>query len=145
MTIDCADPDRLARFWAEALHYRLEEPPEGFATWADYWRSKGVPEEEVGEGIGYDSVVDPGAVGPRIWFQQVPEPKVVKNRVHLDLDVTGGRRAPVAERRAVIDAEVERLVKLGATVVRVQGSDVGGSDYYAATMRDPEGNEFCVS
>jgi len=94
VTIDCADPGRLARFWADALGYGLEEPPDGFASWQEYWVSRGLPPEEVED--GYDSIVDPDGVRPRIWFQPVPEPKVVKNRVHLDLGVSGGRRDPPA-------------------------------------------------
>jgi hypothetical protein len=85
VTIDCADPGRLARFWATALGYRLEEPPDGFARWQEYWVSRGLPPEEVED--GYDSIVDPDGVGPRVWFQPVPEAKVVKNRVHLDYGV----------------------------------------------------------
>src|SRR5918993_5542083 len=85
VTIDCADPGRLARFWATALGYRLEEPPDGFASWQEDWVSRGLPPEE-GED-GYDSIVDPDGMGPRVWFQPVPEAKVVKNRVHPDLDV----------------------------------------------------------
>src|SRR5918994_4351983 len=103
VTIDCADPDRLARFWAEALGYRLQEPPDGFDSWQAYWVSRGLPPEEVED--GYDAIVDPDGVGPRIWFQQVPEGKVVKNRLHLDLDVGGGRGAPLAARRERVDAE----------------------------------------
>jgi catechol 2,3-dioxygenase-like lactoylglutathione lyase family enzyme len=140
VTIDCADPGRLARFWADALGYRLEQPPDGFASWQDYWVSRGLPPEEVED--GYDSIVDPDGVRPRIWFQPVPEPKVVKNRVHLDLDVGGGRKAPLEDRRRRIDAEVERLVAAGATVFRVLSED--GVDYYAVVMQDPEGNEFCL-
>jgi catechol 2,3-dioxygenase-like lactoylglutathione lyase family enzyme len=63
VTIDCADPNRLARFWAEALGYRLEEPPAGFDTWQAYWASRGLPEEELED--GYDSIVDPDGIGPR--------------------------------------------------------------------------------
>jgi hypothetical protein len=144
VSFDCADPDKLARFWAAALRYRLEEPPGGFPTWADYWRSRGLPEEELTDVDGYDSAVDPAGVGPRLWFQKVPEGKVAKNRLHLDLDVTRGRSAPVAERRVVIDAEAERLVGLGATVSKVLVFD-SMPDYYAITLLDPEGNEFCVS
>lgn len=77
ITIDCADPDRMARFWALALGYRLQEPPAPHGTWREYWVSVGVPEDEAED--GYDSIVDPGGDGPRIWFQQVPEAKVVKN------------------------------------------------------------------
>ena len=45
LVIDCADPDPLARFWAAALGYEREPPPAGFATWDDYWRDVGVPED----------------------------------------------------------------------------------------------------
>ncbi len=67
----------------------------------------------------------PGWGGPSMWFNRVPEPKRAKNRLHLDL------RAPFE-----MDREVERLVALGATVLRrSEGITV---------MQDPEGNEFCV-
>jgi hypothetical protein len=71
LVIDCRNPEPLARFWAEALGYEFEPPPEGFATWDDYWRDVGVGEEELG--IGQDRIVDPDGSGPRIWFQVVPE------------------------------------------------------------------------
>jgi hypothetical protein len=141
VTIDCADPGRLARFWATALGYRLEEPPDGFASWQDYWVSRGLPPEEVED--GYDSIVDPDGVRPRIWFQPVPEPKVVKNRVHLDLGVSGGRQVPLATRRRRVDAEAERLVAAGATRLRVLSEEA--VDHYAVVMADPEGNEFCLN
>jgi Glyoxalase-like domain len=140
VTIDCADPDRVARFWAEALHYQPEEPPAGYDTWRAYWVSRGLPEEEVGD--GYDAIVDPDGVGPRIWFQPVPEPKVVKNRVHLDLAVSGGRQVPLPTRRQRVDAEADRLVAAGATRFRVLSKD--GIDHYAVVLQDPEGNEFCL-
>ena len=141
VTIDCADPGRLARFWADALGYRLEEPPDGFASWQDYWVSRGLPPEEVED--GYDSIVDPGGVRPRIWFQPVPEPKVVKNRVHLDLGVSGGRKVALATRRRRVDAEAGRLVAAGATRLRVLSEEA--VDHYAVVMADPEGNEFCLN
>jgi hypothetical protein len=131
----------LARFWATALGYRLEEPPGGFASWRDYYVSRGFPPEEF-EDDSYDSIVDPDGAGPRMWFQPVPEPKVVKNRVHLDLDVGGGRGTPLEERRRRVDAETDRLVAAGATVFRVLSED--GVDHYAVVMQDPEGNEFCL-
>lgn len=144
MTVDCADPDRQARFWVEALRYELEQPPGDFASWTDYWRSEGLPEEEVDESVSHDRIVDPDGEGPRLWFQKVPEGKVVKNRLHLDLDVTEGRSTPLAERREQLDAEAVRLTALGASVVRVLDEDYGGNGYYAITMMDPEGNEFCI-
>ncbi|MFB7937793.1 VOC family protein [Streptomyces sp. NPDC056049] len=145
LTIDCADPARLVPFWAEALRYVPEPPPGGHASWRAYWASTGVPEEELGDGAGDlpESLVDPEGVGPRVWFQQVPEPKTGKNRVHLDLKVGGGRGVPLAVRRARVDGEVARLTALGATVLRAM-DEPHGMDYYAMVLQDPEGNEFCV-
>jgi catechol 2,3-dioxygenase-like lactoylglutathione lyase family enzyme len=140
VTFDCADPARLAGFWAEALGYRLEEPPDGFATWQEYWVSRGLPPEEIED--GYDAIVDPEGVRPRIWFQPVPEGKVVKNRLHLDLGVSGGRQVPLETRRRRVDAEAERLVAAGATRLRVLSEE--GVDHYGVVMADPEGNEFCL-
>ncbi|WP_167133008.1 VOC family protein [Paramicrobacterium chengjingii] len=141
MVVDCTDPELLARFWAEALHYTLEPAPEGFATWDDYWRRVGVPEDELG--IGFDSIVDPAGQGPRIWFQIVPEKKSLKNRLHLDINASGGRSIPLPTRKQRVDDEAERLTKLGGTVIRVLETE--GLDHYAIAMRDPEGNEFDIN
>ena len=141
VVFDCADPDRLARFWAEALGYVLPEPPGGFATWNDFYRSIGVPEDELDEGA--DRIVDPDGVGPRMWFQKVPEDKIVKNRLHLDLEVGGGRGLALAVRKERVDAEVKRLIDLGASILVV--NEEPGMDHYGVTMQDPEGNEFCLS
>jgi hypothetical protein len=144
LTIDCADPDRLVRFWTEAIGYVVEEPPEGFDTWVAYWRSIGIPEHELPDRDDvHDSIVDPHGVRPRIWFQLVPEPKLVKNRLHLDLQVSGGRSVPIEARRARVDAEAARLVGLGAS--RVRGPLYEGTGHYAVVMQDPEGNEFCLA
>jgi len=142
VTIDCAEPTTLARFWATALDYELAPPPEGFTSWFAWYRSVGVPDDELVGPDEPDRLVDPAGVGPTFWFQVVPEAKVVKNRVHLDLSVTEGRSEPVEERRPKVDAEVERLVAAGASVFRVLEEGVG---HYGVVMRDPEGNEFCVS
>ncbi len=83
---------------------------------------------------------DPDGVGPRIYFQQVPEGKTVKNRVHLDLNIGGGFGTPQDERRRRIDAEVDRIVRLGARQARTV-EERGG---YFVNMFDPEGNEFDV-
>jgi hypothetical protein len=141
VAVDAADPDWLARFWATALGYRLEEPPPPYEQWSDYWRSVGVPEDELGD--GYDSIVDPNGDGPRIWFQQVPEAKSGKNRLHLDVTVGGGRGVPVEVRRQRVDAEAARLVEAGATLVRAHSQE--GVDHYFVSMLDPEGNEFDVN
>ncbi|MFI8965851.1 VOC family protein [Streptomyces sp. NPDC053493] len=145
LTIDCADARRLVVFWAEALRYVPEPPPEGHPSWNAYWRAIGVPEDELADGAGElpESIVDPKGVGPRVWFQQVPEPKTVKNRLHLDLKVGGGRTTPLPLRRERVDAEVTRLTALGASVLyRMDQPD--GMEYYAVVLQDPEGNEFCV-
>jgi hypothetical protein len=141
LVIDYADPDRLARFWAAALGYVPEPPPDGFASWDDYWRDVGVPEEELG--IGVDCIIDPARGGPRIWFQVVPEIKSIKNRLHLDIHAGGGRSVPIAVRRERVDAEARRLSELGATLVAVP--DLEGLDHYAVAMKDPEGNEFDIN
>jgi hypothetical protein len=141
LVIDCREPESLARFWAAALGYEFEPPPEGFATWDDYWRDVGVREEELG--LGQDRIIDPDGSGPRIWFQVVPEPKAVKNRLHPDISVSGGRAVPIETRRQRVDAEAERLAGLGASYVRVLSEE--GLDHYAIAMQDPEGNEFDIN
>lgn len=141
VVVDCADPPRLARFWADALGYRFEPPPEGFASWDDYWRDVGVPEEELGTGL--DRIIDPDGRGPRIWFQAVPERKTVKNRIHFDIRASGGRAAPMEDRRQRVEAEASRLADLGATRTRVLYEE--GIDHYAVAMTDPEGNEFDIN
>jgi catechol 2,3-dioxygenase-like lactoylglutathione lyase family enzyme len=138
VVMDCADPDRLARFWAEALGYKLQDPPEGFASWEDFLREQGVPESEWNSA---SAVVDPDGKLPRIYFQRVPESKIVKNRVHMDLNVSGGLKTPLEDRQRAVDAEVERLKGLGARVFRPGGVERGE---YWVVMQDPEGNEFCL-
>jgi len=141
LVIDCADPEPLARFWAAALGYELEPPPDGFDSWDAYWRDVGVPEEELG--TGEDRIVDATGRGPRIWFQVVPERKSVKNRWHIDISVSGGRSVPIETRKQRVDAEAARLADLGATLLGVLESE--GLDHYAVAMRDPEGNEFDIN
>lgn len=70
-------------------------------------------------GIGQDCIVDPERGGPRVWFQMVPERKTIKNRLHLDVHVSGGRQVPMETRRQRVDAEAQRLADLGATLVTV--------------------------
>ncbi|WP_239091298.1 VOC family protein [Asanoa iriomotensis] len=143
ITIDCAAPTELAAFWATALRYDLAPPPAGFASWHGWYSSVGVPEEELaGLPDAPDRLVDPAGVGPRFWFQRVPEPKTVKNRLHLDLDVSGGRSVPLATRRAQVEAEAARLCTAGATIFRTM--DDAPNNYFAIVMQDPEGNEFCI-
>ena len=137
VTFDCADPDRLARFWATALGYRVQDPPQGFASWQAWLAAQGIPEEDWNSA---SAVVDPDGIGPRIYFQRVPEGKVVKNRVHLDVNVGGGHGTPDEERRGRVNAEVQRLIGEGATRQR----EVEERGEYWVVMQDPEGNEFCL-
>src|SRR5688500_12802170 len=103
VTFDCADALKVATFWAAALGGELDEDS--------------TPEKAYVEA--------PGWGGPNLWFQQVPEPRTAKLRMHFDLRATTS-----------IEAEVERLTALGATVQHVQEE--------LTVMQDPEGNEFCV-
>jgi catechol 2,3-dioxygenase-like lactoylglutathione lyase family enzyme len=141
VTFDCSDPDRLTSFWAAALGYQLKDPPAGFDDWLTYFRSIGVPEEEL-RGATAVYLVDPDGVGPQLFFQEVPEAKVVKNRVHLDLHVGGGPDVPLHIRRQRVNAEADRLVGAGATKLRVSDEV---ADHYFVVMQDPEGNEFCLN
>ena len=137
VVFDCADPDHLAKFWAEALHYQLQDPPAGYASWDELLKAMGVPEADWNSA---SAIVDPEKLGPRIYFQQMDTPKPKKNRVHLDLNISGGSRIPMADRMKRVDAEVGRLAGLGAT--KQQAWDESGE--YWVVMLDPEGNEFCV-
>ncbi len=134
VAMDAADPHALARFWAAALHYDVEH----HGPFVDKLVADGLLAAE--ETIELDgqrafrdvaACSDPAGAGPRLFFQRVPERKSTKNRVHLDVQV-GPVLAP---------AEVERLRALGATVAWTT-ADRGP---VTTTMRDPEGNEFCVS
>ena len=137
VVIDCADPARLAEFWAEALGYRVQEPPAGFDSWPQFLQATGVPESEW---EAASAVVDPDGVGPRIYLQRVPEPKICKNRLHLDLNLAGGQHVPAEQRQETLGQHVERLSKLGASLVEER--ELWGE--YWVVMQDPEGNEFCV-
>jgi hypothetical protein len=137
VTFDCADPDRLATFWATALGYKKQDPPTGYATWPEFLAAQGVPENRW---TAASAIIDPAGRGPRIYFQQVPEPKTAKNRVHLDVNVGGGRDTPDDERRGRVNAEVERLLGAGATRLRACAEH----GEYWVVMHDPEGNEFCL-
>lgn len=138
VVIDCADPAALSRFWASALRYKLQDPPEGSASWPEWLAAHGIPEERWNDA---SAVVDPDGNGPRIYFQRVPEGKTVKNRLHLDLNVSAGPGGDEAERRKQVNAEAQRLVACGASLVDAKESELGE---YCVAMRDPEGNEFDV-
>ena len=138
ITIDCADPAGLAPFWAAALGYEVQAPPEGFDSWKDALVAWGVPEEDHNKA---NAIVDPAGIGPRVYFQQVPEPKAGKNRLHLDVYVSDGPGTDPAVRIAQQRPRVDELVALGATVVHVV-EEMGAAWH---VLQDPEGNEFCVT
>ena len=120
ITFDCAEPVRVGRFWCEVLGY---VGPDGHDD--DSWFAAS----------------DPTGAGPRLFFQRVPEDKIVKNRVHLDVRAAPGLEAD--ERMAALEAECERLVGLGATrVQRYEPEPPLQSGHIV--MQDPEGNEFCL-
>jgi predicted enzyme related to lactoylglutathione lyase len=109
ITVDCRDPYELARFWAQVVDRPMHDDDH-----------PGDPEAIVLLGDGL----------PNLLFERVPEPKSVKNRVHLDLQPDHAR-----------DDEVDRLLGLGATLVADHRRPDGTG---WATLADPEGNEFCV-
>ncbi|MEU4983162.1 VOC family protein [Streptomyces sp. NPDC021969] len=135
VTFDCAEPERVARFWCEVLGYVAPSPPEGFSTWDEYNAS--LPPEDRD---AWFACSDPSGVGPRLFFQRVPEGKVAKNRVHLDVRVGTGLVGE--ERLATLEAECKRLVALGAVRERVLLADEENES--CIVMQDVEGNEFCL-
>ena len=135
VTFDCAVPERVARFWCDVLGYVVPPPPKGFASWDDF--NSALPPDRQGSAF---AAIDPTGVGPRLFFQRVPEGKVVKNRVHLDVRVGTGLVGD--ERLATLQAECDRLVALGAVCYQVLLAD--GVNESCIVMQDVEGNEFCL-
>ncbi|MEU6560014.1 VOC family protein [Nocardia nova] len=138
ITFDCADPAALAEFWADALDYRLQDPPAGFTSWEQALDAMGVPPDQRNSA---SAVTDPDGAGPRLFFQRVPEGKQVKNRVHLDVRAAPGLTGD--DRMAALEAAAERLIARGATRLRrVEPAPPMGNGHIV--MADPEGNEFCL-
>ncbi|MFE6777615.1 VOC family protein [Streptomyces sp. NPDC057702] len=131
VAFDCADPERVARFWCEALGYVIP-PEEAYATEDDGSRPS-EPQDRA-------ACVDPSGAGPRLYFQRVPEGKIAKNRVHLDVRVGTGLVGE--ERLATLEAECARLVALGA--VRAYLLPADSENESCIGMRDIEDNEFCL-
>jgi hypothetical protein len=136
VTFDCADPRSLSLFWNATLGYELPAPPPGFGSWDEF--AETLPPEKRNMASASQ---DPDGVGPRLFFQQVPEGKVVKNRLHLDVRAAPGLEGD--ERMAALEGEAERLVALGATrVSRSEPAPPMSGGFLV--MQDPEGNEFCL-
>jgi Glyoxalase-like domain len=115
LAIDCADPNRLARFWCSVLAYEVQDEDDGIVT--------------IGSPMVPEGKHHLGPVPPTLTFAHVPEAKTVKNRLHLDLNPTDSEQ----------DQEVRRLLELGA-----RHADVGQGAVSWVVLADPEGNEFCV-
>ena len=90
VTFDCAEPERVARFWCEVLGYVVPPPPKGFATWDDFDRA--LPPEHQGSAL---ACIDPSGVGPRLFFQRVPEGKCDEPRTDVTVAVMAGPRSVV--------------------------------------------------
>jgi catechol 2,3-dioxygenase-like lactoylglutathione lyase family enzyme len=138
VTFDAADPAALSAFWAEALGYRLQDPPKGFDSWDQALEAMGIPPERRNDA---SALLDPEGVRPRLFFQRVPEGKQAKNRVHLDVRAAPGLEGDA--RMAALEAEAERLVSLGATRIK-RYEPAPPLAFGTIVMNDPEGNEFCL-
>jgi catechol 2,3-dioxygenase-like lactoylglutathione lyase family enzyme len=133
ITFDCADPHAQASFWARVLGVEVEDHSDFVDKLVSDGRMAADDRIVIGGRSAFRDVAasrDPSGVEPRLFFQRVPESKVAKNRVHLDIHVEPERKL----------AEVERLEKLGARLIETH-SHSGPVTY---VMRDPEGNEFCL-
>ncbi|MET0692558.1 MAG: VOC family protein [Propionibacteriaceae bacterium] len=138
VTFDSADPGALAAFWAEVLGYQIQAPPEGFDSWPAALTAFGVPESEWNS---RSAILPIDGDGPRLFFQRVPEGKVAKNRLHLDVRTAPGLQGD--ERMAALETEADRLEALGGSrSYRVEPN--GAMEAGFITMLDPEGNEFCL-
>jgi Glyoxalase-like domain len=132
LTFDCADPTKLAEFWKLALGYEDQPPPPPFKTREEWAASFGPADDDEGDGAWLH---DPTGAGPTLSLLQVPEPKVAKNRLHIDIRVS--KQGPPDQRWTLITDEVDQLIAAGATIVEQYPE-------HHITMADPEGNEFCV-
>ncbi|WP_035844172.1 VOC family protein [Kitasatospora azatica] len=146
VTFDAHDPRALSTFWRDVLGYIHPAPPgvdlpEGadpLAAWDEFLARIGVPEDQRNT---RSAIEDPAGRGPRLFFQQVPEDKTTKNRVHLDVRAAPGLQG--ADRMAALEAECARLVGLGARRLRrEEPAPPLGAGFIV--MADPEGNEFCL-
>ncbi|MFE9394020.1 VOC family protein [Streptomyces flavidovirens] len=146
VTFDAHDPRALSTFWRDVLGYVHPGPPgvdlpedaDPLAAWDDFLAQAGVPEEQRNT---RSAIEDPDGNGPRLFFRQVPEDKVAKNRVHIDVRAAPGLEGE--KRMAALEAECERLVALGATRIR-RHEPTPPLGVGHIVMADLEGNEFCL-
>ncbi|GAA0566208.1 VOC family protein [Paractinoplanes ferrugineus] len=146
VTFDVHDPQAQSIFWRDALGYVHPGPPgvelpagaDPLAAWDEFLDRMKVPADQRNN---QSAIEDPDGTGPRIFFQRVPEGKVAKNRLHLDVRAAPGLRG--AERMAALEAECDRLVALGAK--RLQRHEPAPPlSFGFIVLADPEGNEFCL-
>src|SRR5690625_5269548 len=146
VTFDAHDPRSLSTFWRDVLGYVHPFPPgekptvgaDPLAAWDEFLEGADVPQHLRNSSSALE---DPDGVGPRIFFQQVPENKVAKNRVHLDVRTASDLRGE--ERMAALEGECERLIGLGGTRLERHDPEPPTSIGFIV-MADPEGNEFCL-
>ena len=134
ITFYADDPQALSRFWAEVPGYPSVELEGEFEQ---RLLASGLTEADLAKrGLAED----PEGVGPRLFFHHADGPKQGRNRIRLDIRSTPGRRPTDEE----IEGEKDRVVALGATVVRLVDQQWGPAREHCDQMRDPEGNEFCL-
>ena len=138
VVIACDDPASLSEFWAGALGYVVQPPPEGFESWDEFAERVGIPPDKRND---LSAVVDPDGDGPRVLFERY-DGGSPNQRLHLDINVMG-HAADLTddERRARLADERSRLEALGATFKR-EATGMAGEIWIE--MFDPEGNWFCV-
>jgi hypothetical protein len=137
IVFDSSNPAKLAEFYARALNYKLQDPPEEYASRQGAPKESGVPE---GDWESASAIVDPDGRGPRIYFQELETPKLGKNRLHIDVNASEGMQVPLEKRKEQVRAKVESLKPLGAK----EDHELEENGEYCVIMLDPEGNEFCV-
>ncbi|MCU1469459.1 MAG: hypothetical protein JWQ39_608 [Glaciihabitans sp.] len=134
ITFDCADPTALATFWADVFGYPRPEWPEELRA---QLLASGLTEEDL---ANRSAVEDPDGVGPRFYFNRVPEGKTAKNRMHIDIQAVPGRHPTTEE----LETEKDRIVALGATVIVDYDRPWDPVQEHHFVRQDPEGNEFCL-
>ena len=133
----CQDPARLAEFWAGALGYIVQPPPEGFDSWEEFASANNIPKENWND---ISAAVDPDGRGPRLLFERF-DGGAANQRVHVDVNAVGREELTDDERRQRLAGERTRLEALGATYKR-EATGMAGEIWIE--MFDPEGNWFCV-
>ncbi|GAA1489142.1 VOC family protein [Brachybacterium sacelli] len=146
VTFDAHDPRSLSQFWKEVLGYVHPGPPgvelaadeDPLEAWETFLERSGVPEEKRND---VSALEDPDGRGPRLFFQKVPEDKVAKNRLHLDVRTASDLRDDA--RMEALENESARLVALGGSRL-VRHEPEAPVSLGFLVMADPEGNEFCL-